>query len=71
MIPPPAPLIIQKERFRLVFNEPHERGCVSIECESGGVCIFLDDADLMKLSGAALSAARRIRKNRLVPLNPS
>ena len=64
MIPPPPPLIIEKDGFRLVFNEPMEKGCVSIGNGTGGMSIYLDEDQLMLLAGAALAASRRIRKNR-------
>ena len=54
--------IIEKDGFRLIFNEPRNQGCISIESGSGGLSIFLDADDLMRISGATLAAARRIRK---------
>jgi hypothetical protein len=64
MKPAPAPLIIEKGRQRILFNEPHEQGCVTIELDSGSISIFLDDIELEKLSRATWKAFQRIRANR-------
>ena len=64
MIPPPRPTIIEKDRFRFVFNEPAEQGCVSIEIDGHGVSMMLDDNDLEKLARAFGRASARIRANR-------
>ena len=61
-----APLIIEGE-FRLIFNEPHGQGCISIECGSGGLSKFLDDQELERLSRRLWHAALRIRANRSTP----
>lgn len=60
----PPTFIIQKERIRLLFNEPREWGCLSLELGGGGLSMFLDDQEMMDLAGQLIGAARRIRKAR-------
>lgn len=63
-IPAPAPLVIEHDGHRLIFNEPNERGCIRLELHGGGLCMMLDDDDLLRLSKVTGRAAARIRANR-------
>lgn len=57
------PLVIEKGRLRLLFNEPHNQGALSLQIDgSGGLCIFLDADDLTALSKATWYAAKRIAR---------
>jgi hypothetical protein len=56
----PPPFIIDKEGVRLIFNEPHDKGALSLEMGSGGLCIFLDAAELKRLSKVLWYAGNRL-----------